>query len=239
MKIGTAETITEAGDPPKLKKRSSGIGQNPPGGGSGGNNGGGGDGPRPDPIRAGESNPDKAKVVTWFLLLVVLMTFGGLIGAYVVLATNRAAEWDPFALPIPVWVSTVLIGISSLTYHAAKKAVDREKWERSRKWFIATTAIAVAFIVSQMIAWAELYSRGLYMSGNPFAGLFYILTGIHAVHVLGGMIALGVILLRAWLDTENAREIIYRQRLARSVGWYWHFMGVLWLVLFLMLGFWR
>jgi cytochrome c oxidase subunit 3 len=77
------------------------------------------------------------------------------------------------------------------------------------------------------------------MQGNPYAGFFYILTGIHAVHVLGGIVALGAILLRSWNYTEYGPELEYRRNLARSVGWYWHFMGLLWIVLFLLLGFWK
>ena len=60
-----------------------------------------------------DERPDKAKVITWFVLLVVLMTFGGLLGAYIVIATNNVLEWKPFDLPIPIWISTLMIVLSS------------------------------------------------------------------------------------------------------------------------------
>ncbi len=238
MNIGTAEPLAEPEIP---SGKASGVRSSSGGGNSGGGGNGGddGDGPEGKRIWREQPVPDKAKVVTWFLLLIVFMTFGGLIGAYIVLATNRAAEWNPFELPLPVWISTVLIIVSSFVYHRAKIAVDRGDWASARRWFTATTVFGAAFIASQMLAWLMLVKQGLYMSGNPYAGLFYILTGIHAVHVLGGMIALGTILLRSWVDTENEREVIYRRQLARSVGWYWHFMGILWIGLFLLLGFWK
>ncbi len=65
------------------------------------------------------------------------------------------------------------------------------------------------------------------------------ITAVHAVHVLGGIAALGSILLRAWYPTESPSEIVKRRTIAQVVGWYWHFMGVLWLALFVLLGFWK
>src|SRR6187200_2890592 len=116
MEIGTAEIIDEAA--PK-KKRRAGLssGTSTPGNGGGGRNPGGGGGDKPDddsPYRGGDPFvPGKSRILTGFLLLVVTMTFGGLTAAYVVIATNNVAEWQPFNLPIPVWISTALIIISS------------------------------------------------------------------------------------------------------------------------------
>jgi len=99
--------------------------------------------------------------------------------------------------------------------------------------------LGAAFISSQILAWFALVQRGLYMSGNPYAGFFYILTAVHAVHVLGGIMALGVIVLKTWGETESATLLKRRRELAQTVGWYWHFIGGLWVVLFVLLGFWR
>ncbi len=243
MEIGTAEIIEETDEKTKRRRGfSSSSGQNSNGGGGGGDNGGN-EGPEPPEDRTEQRPPafipQKSRVLTSFILLVVLMTFGGLIGAYVVIATNRAAEWRPFDLPLPVWISTVLIIVSSLVYHLGKKAVDRNDQPGAKKWFVVTTVFGAAFISSQILAWLALNARGLYLTGNSYAGFFYVLTGIHAVHVIGGIIALGTILLRNLVPTERLIEISRRQTLAEVVGWYWHFMGVLWLILFVLLGFWK
>ena len=241
MKAGTVEPPIENVDPKRWARKSRFSG----GGSNGGNGSGGGGDDGYDPRRQESSpetetfSPDKAKIVTWFLLLVVLMTFGGLIGAYVVLATNGAAEWRPFDLPIQVWISTLLILVSSVTYELARNALFADQFDRSRKLLIATTALGAAFISSQILVWLALVNRGFYLRGNPYAGFFYILTAIHAVHVAGGIVALGTILLRTWNETRSEDEIMYRRNLARSVGWYWHFMGALWIVLFTLLGFWK
>ena len=245
MKTGIIEILPdEEIEPKKGSLRTSG--NFPPPGNNGGDDGGNDDKPkgkyRPmkdDLERSSDETPDKSKIVTWFLLLVVLMTFGGLIGAYVVISTNNVAEWQPFNLPIPVFISTALIIISSFVYDLAKRAINRNDEKRTRHFLVATTVLGAAFISSQILAWLALVNQGLYMQGNPYAGFFYILTGIHAAHVLGGIVALGVILLRSWNYTEHGPELEYRRNLARSVGWYWHFMGVLWVVLFLLLGFWK
>ena len=247
MQIGTAEIDLEEPQPRRQRlshsatsgQSSSGKGKNGGGGNDGGSGGGGSNGPRFDETAADDINRDKSRVISWFVLLVVLMTFGGLIGAYVVIATNGAIEWKPFNLPVQVWISTIIILASSITYELFRRAVEGRDLTRSRRYLVATTALGGVFIASQLIAWIELVNRGLYMRGNPYAGFFYILTAAHAIHVIGGMIALGAILRRSWYPAVNETENVYRLNVAKAVGWYWHLMGGLWVVLFLLLGFWK
>ncbi|MGI8670347.1 MAG: cytochrome c oxidase subunit 3 [Aridibacter sp.] len=243
MKVGTATPIKE--EKRKLKKRPnfsrlSGMGNN---NGNNDNGGGGDDGGdyKPKKINSENTNPEptnKSKILMWFLLGVVLMTFSGLIGAYVVIATNNALEWKPFALPFQVWISTIIILASSITYHIAKTSLHKERDEKAKKWFLVTTVLGGVFISSQIMAWLALVNRGLYMHGNPFAGFFYILTAVHAVHVLGGIFALGYIILRTWNRTISEREVEKRKNDATAIGWYWHTMDGLWLILLFLLGFW-
>lgn len=241
MNVGTTEPLQGETIVKPRRTRASGRG------GSGGRNGqnGGGDGPGPNKNGGGGGDTyetgavSKSKVVTAFLLLAVMMTFGGLIATYVVVSTNGAAEWRPFSLPAPVWVSTVLILLSSLTYHFAERSFDTGNQSAARSYLLGTTVLGAAFISSQILAWLALVERGLYIAGNPYAGFFYMLTVVHAAHVLGGVIALGSIILRSWLPTIDDDELTYRRNLARSVGWYWHFVGALWIVLLSLLAFWK
>lgn len=242
LKIGTIENIDDKPLVPERspRQRSFSGGRGPGGkngGNGGGNNGGGSD--RSQRNDGEVVSRDKSRILTGFVLLVVLMTFGGLIGAYVVVATNRAFEWKPFELPIQVWISTSIIIASSITYEIARRAIDANALATTKRFLIATTVLGGIFIASQLLAWLALVNRGLYMQGNPYAGFFYILTAAHAVHVIGGIVALGAVLLRNWYPTERGDELTYRRNLARSVGWYWHFMGGLWVVLFILLGFWK
>lgn len=237
MKIGTAEIVDEFKEP---KERRTGLSSGSGPGNSDRRKGGGSDGPddgddgQPDAFR-----PEKSRILTAFLLLVVLMTFGGLFAAYIVIATNKAAEWQPFSLPIPVWISTALILLSSIAYVISERATAANDQPKARKWLIVTTALGGVFIASQLVAWLELTNRGLYMEGNPYAGFFYILTAVHAVHVLGGIAALSSILLQSWYPTRSEEDVLRRVSMAKVVGWYWHCMGFLWFILLILLGFWK
>lgn len=239
MNIGTAQPISDSGS----RGRRPGSRLTSTGAGSRGGGGPEGDGRNcPDFYGFDTEQPpeiDKSKYIAWFLILAVGMTFAGLLGAYVMIATNKAAEWQPFNLPIQIWISTAIILASSLTYMLAKRSVDADSFLAARKWLIATTVLGGIFVSSQLVLWIELVNRGFYMTGNPYAGFFYILTAAHLVHVAGGIAALASILLRSWYPAAGPAEVERRRALARSVGWYWHFMGALWVVLFLMLGFWK
>ena len=232
MNISTAHpTVTEA----EIRSRRKGVS-----GGSGSHNNPGRDGNGgPEDFDLNPFAQSKPRVFTLFLLVVVMMTFGGLCAAYVVTATNKAVEWHPFALPVQVWVSTVIILISSFVYHRGKIALDRFDQRQAQRWLTGTAVLGATFISSQLLAWIELSNRGFYFSGNPYAGFFYILTAVHALHVLGGVIALGSVVIGTWSEVSSETRWERLQSLGQVVGWYWHFMGGVWLVLFLLLGFWK
>jgi cytochrome c oxidase subunit 3 len=236
MDIGTIEpTVNET----NIRRRRTGLSGGSGPNGNSGRDGNGGDG-GPDNFDSIDSFvPGKARVFTWFLLIVVLMTFGGLSAAYVVTATNKAVEWHPFDLPIQVWISTVIILFSSIVYHRGKTALDQFDQSTAKRWLTATAVLGATFISSQLLAWLELSSQGLYFSGNPYAGFFYILTAVHALHVIGGIVALGSVVIGTWNGIYSDTQWKRLQSLGEVVGWYWHFMGGVWLVLFILLGFWK
>lgn len=238
LEVGTIEELkTEPEKKIKPSRMKSG-GSNGSGGKNRGGGGGGGDN-RPNEDKFEEKQefkPDKYRVGMGLILLVVLMTFGGLIGSYVVLATNQSLEWKPFNLPFQIWISTGLIIVSSIDYELAKNSLLAGNQQKARKWFFITGILGMIFIASQILAWVSLVNQGFYAQGNPYAGLFYILTAVHAVHVLGGIISLGFIILKTQIETEDKDELLKRQWFATVVGWYWHFIGILWLVLFALLG---
>lgn len=238
MKVGTVNTQIKPRKPSRKRAVLSGSG----GFGSGGENGGGsgGDDNFNNPqSELYEKSFTKSKIFTWFLLIVVMMTFGGVIGAYIVISTNGVLEWRPFSLPFQVYVSTFLILASSATYTVAQKNIKLNHQPGAKNWLLATTVLGAMFISSQILAWLALVNRGFYVRSNPYAAFFYIMTALHAVHVVGGIIALGYVVLQNWLKTESENEIERRRDISGAVGWYWHFMGGLWLVLLFLLGFWK
>lgn len=203
--------------------------------GDGGNGGGGGT----PPFEVMESSNERVRIVTWFILLAVLMTFAGLIVAYVVVKTNGVVEWNPFKLPPQLWISTVLLLLSSASYGISHRVRKAGNQKGARLWLVVTTVLGATFIASQILTWFALYGAGYYMRSNPYAGLFYFITFVHALHVTGGICALGFAVLRTWLPTEVPEEMERRLVVSRSVGQYWHFMDALWILLVLMFGFWK
>ncbi len=129
-----------------------------------------------------------------------------------------------------------MIIVSSIDYELAKKNLLAGNQSKAGKWFLITSVLGAIFIASQILSWLNLVNLGYYASGNPYAGFFYILTAVHAFHVLGGIVSLTFIVLKTRIITDDANELLKRQWFARVVGWYWHFMGVLWVILFLLLG---
>jgi len=245
MKVGTVETIEEKEKKRKLHSGLSGglgsSGGNRNGGGGGGGNDGGDNNSRNNDFfeEAETYSSNKLRIAMWCLLAIVMMTFGGLIGAYIVISTNGVMEWKPFDLPRQVWISTNLILASSITYTIAQKALNSGKQRKAKHWLLATTVFGGMFIASQVLSWLELVREGFYIQSNPYAGFFYILTAVHALHIIGGIIALGYLVLRTWQETSSEDELTKRRQVSNTVGWYWHFMDGIWIILFLLLGFWK
>jgi len=213
------------------------------GGGSDDNSpGDGGGGSSRDKVSAFEEiskSNERIKLVVWFLLLVVLMTFAGIIAAYVVVSTNQALEWKPFELPIQIWISTALLFGSSVAYEVSHRSRMVGRQLASRNWLTVTAVLGGIFIASQTLAWLELYSAGFYLQSNPYAGFFYFLTALHALHVAGGITALGYMLLRSWFPTMDDAEHSARNAWSKAIGFYWHCMDGLWILLVMLLALWK
>jgi len=147
--------------------------------------------------------------------------FTALVIAYVWRAQTPPI-WDPIELPATLWLSTALILISSGTFEAARRTFRRGEHRIASRLLILTGCIGAGFLVSQLTAWRELVRTGAFLFQNPHSSFFYLFTGLHALHLIGGLVALLVVLLRR----------TPRRELLDVVTYYWHFLGVLWIVLF-------
>jgi cytochrome c oxidase subunit III len=237
MEIGTLKSDLKTSRGKSKRGLSGGSGKGPGDRGKGG--GGGDDGDEYLYSGALPYASNKSRILMIFLLIIVMMTFAGLIGAYIVISTNGVLEWRPVSLPFQVWISTALIVASSVAYSISQRALNAGDQRKNKNYLLATTVLGGMFIASQILAWLALVNRGVYMESNPYAGFFYIMTALHAVHVIGGIVALGYLVLRVWESTTVAAELEKRREVAGAVGWYWHFMDGLWIVLLILLGFWK
>lgn len=181
---------------------------------------------------------DKYRIGMWVALAGVMMMFTALTSAYIVRGAG-ATDWKPIAMPGILWVSTSLIIISSVTFEFARKALRRDDQPAYSRMLLVTVLLGLGFLGTQLLAWRQLVSQGVYLSSNPHSAFFYLLTALHGLHLLGGILALDYLLLHAWRKRAAEQIGARRSAVAGAVAIYWHFMDGLWIYLFLLLFLWR
>jgi cytochrome c oxidase subunit 3 len=155
-------------------------------------------------------------------------------------------DWAPLRLPtLLLMMNTCFLLLSSVTMEFARRQAAQhaaiapitampgiaDDHPRGTPWLGLTVVLGIAFLVGQVLAWQQMEARGFFLSGNPSSSFFYLLTGMHALHLLGGVIALTYAALTFWLKRPaEARHIV-----VDVTAWYWHFMALLWLYIFALL----
>jgi cytochrome c oxidase subunit 3 len=157
-------------------------------------------------------------------------------------------DWGGVQLPWELLViNTVILLISSLTMEGARHGITRRaalapvqsipgvslSEEKNFPWLGVTVVLGFAFLVGQWMAWGELKARGFLVNTNPDSSFIYLLTGAHAVHLFGGIVAL----LWAGIASLQHKAIEGRRIVVDVAAWYWHFMAVLWIYVFALLAF--
>jgi len=205
--------------------------RNPGGGGPGneGPDGGGGGGD-------GDHDNDGKRVSLY--RLGALLTIASVAALFIALALafwfrSKAPDfWRPMESPRALWFSSIILLLSSVTLQLARKSLNERHWFAYRRRLLLTIYLGLAFIACQGAALFDLARQGMYIGGNPHASVFYVFTGAHGFHLIFGMIALNVLLFR------RERTWVRHRALAEASAIYWHFMGVIWLGLFLLLLAW-
>ena len=175
-------------------------------------------------------NGSRSRIGMWVALASVAMLFTSLSSAYVV-RSGGARDWFPIAMPRVLLVSTALILLSSVTLEIARRNLKRSEHRVYSRYLSLTALLGVGFLASQFFAWRQLSAQGIYLASHPYSSFFYVLTGAHAVHLLGGLLALAFVWFRSRRRSTEAA--------ADAVTIYWHFMDGLWIYLFLLLFLWR
>lgn len=155
------------------------------------------------------------------------------------------SDWHPLTLPYRLlFVNTAVLVLSSVTLELAKRGLLRKeefvslgirppKLHTDLPWLGLTVLLGFGFLSGQLLVWNYFRQQGIYIASYPSSSFFYLLTGLHALHLLGGLIALVYTLVGSWM-----RMKLDSQRIAVDVtGWYWHFMAVLWIYIFGLLHF--
>ena len=155
-------------------------------------------------------------------------------------------EWLPTAVPPILWLNTAVLLLSSLTIEIARRQMFREvhvmdEWlglgkpitRRASPWLSATIALGALFVVGQLLAWRQLGTARVHYYSSQSAHSFFLITGIHGLHLLAGVADLAGALVALFVS----KQLENRQILVDLAAWYWHSMGLLWLMLFALLVF--
>ena len=171
------------------------------------------------------------KFALWAAMASITMMFAALTSAYIV--KQAAGNWLEFSMSSEFYISTVLILFSSLTLHLSFVGYKSGSESKYKNFLVVTLLLGMSFIVLQYFGWTQLYKIGVDLKGNVSGSFFYLLSGVHALHVLGGIAALIVAMLHAFtLKYKITDNRINRFDLVVN---YWHFVGFLWLYLFVFL----
>jgi cytochrome c oxidase subunit 3 len=181
------------------------------------------------------AGPAAARIGLWVFLAVATSFFALFITAYLMRMNPEVVkgidlrDWRPVAEPGILWVNTALLVAGSCGMQLASWALRRGDFQRARVGVLAGGLFAIAFLAGQWLAWRQLQAAGYYAAGNPANAFFYVLTGLHGLHLLGGLFVWG-----------RAADRMYRRGTATDVTRlsvelctvYWHYLLLVWVVLF-------
>ncbi len=201
------------------------------------------------------------RIGLFFGLAAIVMVFVAFTSAYIVrqgmgtwsdAAGRYVTDWKPITLPPVLWVNTVILLISSFTLGMARRALSRKlkasprrgaspmtasalivPERRSLPWLGITFILGTAFLIGQLLAWEQLRHSGIFVGSNPSSSFFYVLTGAHGIHLLGGVIAMAY----AGMTSLLRKPLITRFVVVDVTALYWHFMDFLWIYIFALLHF--
>lgn len=169
------------------------------------------------------------KFALWLFIVSIIMLFAAFTSAYIV----RRAEgnWLEFDLPNLFWANTIILLLSSATMHWSLILAKKDNIDLLKVAVVITSVLGFAFLVGQLYAWKDLVAASVWFAGdqsNPAGSFLYVITGLHAVHLISGIIFLVIVLVSTF------RLKIHSKRLVRieMCATYWHFLDILWLYLF-------
>ena len=171
----------------------------------------------------------KEQIGLWILLTAIFMLFAGLSSAYIVL--RGVPSWQNIELPSLLWPNTAVLLLSSLAVELSRRAIRRSDIQSMKRWLAAGGVLGLTFLAGQLAAWRQLVRAGVYLPSTLQSSFFYILSGLHGLHLLGGIAGLGIVLVMAFRNRLSA----FRYEPLKLCSTYWHVMDALWVYLFLLL----
>jgi cytochrome c oxidase subunit 3 len=169
------------------------------------------------------------KFALWLFIASVVMIFASLTSAYIV--RQSEGNWLEFDLPAIFWYSSAVIVLSSITLHFAYLSARKDELSKVRLGMILTTVLGIVFLVSQWYSWVALVDKDVFFVGNPAGSFLYVFTGLHAIHLISAVIFLIIVLISSFRYRVHSKNM----NAIEMCVTYWHFLGGLWLYLFMFL----
>jgi cytochrome c oxidase subunit 3 len=167
------------------------------------------------------------KFTLWVGLGSIVMMFAALTSAYIV--KRQQPGWTSFDVPRAFWYSSAVILSSSLAVQLAVRSFKQREMQLYRRYISLTALLGIVFILLQWLGFRQIWNSGITLHGSGGGQFLYIIAGLHAVHVLGGVITLLVIFIRAF----NRKMRTYNSTPIEVAATYWHFVDLLWIYLFI------
>jgi cytochrome c oxidase subunit 3 len=167
--------------------------------------------------------------------LIALMTFLAVVTSFFALMLSAYAlrmelgDWVPMTEPQLLWVNTVVLALASVVFQWTRNGAVAGNAARLKPGLLLTGVLTTGFVVGQLVAWQQLHASGELLTSNPSNAFFYLLTGAHGVHILGGMYVWARATFKVMVGSAEGG------RLRRSIELctiYWHFLLLVWLILF-------
>ena len=171
------------------------------------------------------------KFALWAAMAGIIMMFGAFTSAYIV--RQAAGNWLEFKLPSVFFVSTVVLLLSSGALHISFRGFKRVNSVMHKSFLVLAFLLGLGFVILQYQGWMILYDMGIELTGNPSGSFLYLISGVHLAHVIGGLAAMVVALLHAFVlpCTPSPRRILRFDLVIQ----YWHFVDALWIYLLIFL----
>ena len=172
------------------------------------------------------------KFALWLIIISIIMMFAAFTSAYIV--RKEEGNWLEFTLPDNLLLNTGLLLISSVLIQLAYNAAKKDNLQQVKYYLIGTALFGIAFLAGQWQAWGDLVNRRIFFSGstsNPSGSYLYVLTGVHGFHLITGLIFVLIVLISSIQYKVHSRNLL-RISLCTT---YWHFLGGLWVYLYLFL----
>ncbi|MAJ51465.1 MAG: cytochrome oxidase subunit III [Flammeovirgaceae bacterium] len=169
------------------------------------------------------------KFALWLFIVSICMLFAGLTSAYIVKKSD--GRWLQFEMPDMFLYSTLVLVLSSIVMHLTYLKAKNNSLKAVKIGIASTAVIALVFFYMQYLSWVQLVAQDIFLVGNPSGSFVYIFSGLHLAHLIGGMVFLLVI----FLDTINYKVHSKSMLAIEMCTTYWHFLGGLWIYLYLFL----